>query len=110
MKKPKTTITTEATISTVRFSGREQLRLVNEIKELAEECGVAYSELLRSLVAIGLAAYKEGAIVGFDGKVVLNTSHHPAPIHKNENQINEVDTKEQQEVIEVNKPKSIFVE
>ena len=38
---------------------------------MQEECGVSCNEIIRSLMLIGLQAYKKGAVAGFDGKVIL---------------------------------------
>jgi hypothetical protein len=57
---------------TIRFTASVQhQKLHNELIKLADDCGVSFSDLVRNLIAIGLESYKLGAIVGFDGKVVL---------------------------------------
>lgn len=55
----------------VRFSGK-YLGLLDEIKELSTKTEQSNNNVMRYLMAIGLEAYKRGAIAGFDGKVVLS--------------------------------------
>lgn len=55
----------------VRFSGK-YLELLGEIKELSAKTEQSNNNVMRYLMAIGLEAYKRGAIAGFDGKVVLS--------------------------------------
>lgn len=55
----------------VRFSGK-YLELLDEIKELSAKTEQSNNNVMRYLMAIGLEAYKRGAIAGFDGKVVLH--------------------------------------
>lgn len=57
---------------TIRFTASvHHQKLYNELIKLADDCGVSFSDLVRNLIAIGLESYKLGAIVGFDGKVIL---------------------------------------
>lgn len=55
----------------LRFSGKVNINLLNQIKEIAGE-DLAISEVMRSLIMIGLKAYQNGAVTNFDGKVILN--------------------------------------
>lgn len=55
----------------VRFSGK-YLELLDEIKELSTKTEQSNNNIMRYLMAIGLEAYKRGAVAGFDGKVVLS--------------------------------------
>lgn len=55
----------------VRFSGK-YLELLDEIKEISTKTEQSNNNVMRYLMAIGLEAYKRGAIAGFDGKVVLS--------------------------------------
>lgn len=55
----------------VRFSGK-YLELLDEIKELSIKTEQSNNNVMRYLMAIGLEAYKRGAIAGFDGKVIIS--------------------------------------
>lgn len=55
----------------VRFSGK-YLELLDEIKELSTKTEQSNNNVMRYLMAIGLEAYKRGAIAGFDGKVIIS--------------------------------------
>lgn len=57
-------------VISVRFTGKS-LSMYEEILSMQEECGVSCNEIIRSLMLIGLQAYKKGAVAGFDGKVIL---------------------------------------
>lgn len=103
----------EAIISTIRFASDTQLRLVDEVKQLSDECGVGYSDLVRNLIAIGLEAYKAGAVVGFDGRVILPFStNHPSIIRNDEEIEGGVAPSETNAAnnMSLTKKKSLFVE
>lgn len=55
----------------IRFAGTNQQELLEKTKTLSSSLGIVHSELIRNLIAIGLVAYESGAVIGFDGKVVL---------------------------------------
>ena len=57
-------------VISVRFTGKS-LNMYEEIISMQEAFGVSCNEIMRSLMLIGLQAYKKGAVAGFDGKVVL---------------------------------------
>lgn len=61
----------DADVIAIRFAGSTQQEIIEKTKSLSLKLGVVHSELLRNLIAIGLAAYEKGAIIGFDGKVIL---------------------------------------
>lgn len=61
----------DVAIITIRFAGVTQLDILESTNKLANNLDVIHSELLRNLIAIGLAAYNSGAVIGFDGKVIL---------------------------------------
>lgn len=55
----------------IRFSGEKQLIAIEEIQSFSTASGIKWSECFRNMLILGWECYKNGATLGFDGKVVM---------------------------------------